>query len=467
MTDETINRWGVFDALRDAQALCATGSMEGAGQKVLSALEFLDGVEGPEAISMANALQSVAKGLNRNAPEGVRDLAELAHEVQSRVPDFRIVLLEETSDWDEAVRSQAGNIFSAYLYDARRVTYLAELQPSYELHHLYTTATNTDLPDDVEEALQVNGGPDDGAMYVHVRAVDAIPWERKSVCVEPADTKAESYDALVESEIESYRANVDIQLPRTLGAQQAAFYAQRLIERGAMDEANALVDAMPLQGREIVLGVVGDRQNADLMIKGLDALINEIEAQRAASSNGKVNVAIGAQLSARSDRAYHDYIEQMRKPECLGWEAKVKSGSFGSAELQAHTKAGELLGATRAYAEAATLSAAAQLDDRSQKASKFISEVLAEYESLQLLAEHFGTSTLADVTHVMASIVQGTNFEVWPSQTTGSRIDEVVSGLPSSDEWFANLKFMNKYGDQVPHSVFQQEAPEDGAAPSI
>ena len=54
-----------------------------------------------------------------------------------------------------------------------------------------------------------------------------------------------------------------------------------------------------------------------------------------------------------SDRAYCNYIEQMRRNECLGWEHKVKHGTFGEAELKAHTQAGRLLGRHHAFAEAA------------------------------------------------------------------------------------------------------------------
>lgn len=472
MTDEQINMWGVYDAIREAQAACGSGAADGAAIALRSGLQFVEDVEGPKGIHLANALERVAQSLAGGAPQAAQELADLALEVQSRVPDFRIVLLEETSDWDEAIRSQAGRIFGAYLYDARRSTYLAELQPSYELHHLYTTATNTDLPDDIEEALLVNGGPEDGSMYMHVRVVDAIPWERKSVCSEPSTTQAETYDELVKDEVEAYRANVDIQLPQPLVAQLGAFYAQRLIERGAMDEANALVDAMPQQEREVVLGAANGQRDGESLTKGLDVLHKLLDGARQEQLQQAHAAPVGVEktLSVLCDRAYGDYIERMRRSECLGAEAKIKAGEFTKAELDAHTRASEFLGASRAYAEAAKLAAAAGLEaaqGRAAKGGKFLDEVLAEYESLQLLAEHFGTATLADVTYVMASIVQGASFEVWPSQTTGSRIDEVVCALPSSEEWLVGLKFMNKYGDQVPHSVFKQDAPEIGAAPSI
>jgi hypothetical protein len=43
----------------------------------------------------------------------------------------------------------------------------------------------------------------------------------------------------------------------------------------------------------------------------------------------------------------------MQKPEALGWNSKVKMGSFGEAELYAHTEGGRLLGKHLAYADAA------------------------------------------------------------------------------------------------------------------
>lgn len=54
-----------------------------------------------------------------------------------------------------------------------------------------------------------------------------------------------------------------------------------------------------------------------------------------------------------SDRAYCNYIEQMRRDACLGWEHKASHGKFGEAELKGHTIAGEMLGRHKAFAEAA------------------------------------------------------------------------------------------------------------------
>lgn len=53
------------------------------------------------------------------------------------------------------------------------------------------------------------------------------------------------------------------------------------------------------------------------------------------------------------DQMYCDYINQMRRDVCLGWESKVHSRKFTAAELEGHTKAGELLGRHRAFHDAA------------------------------------------------------------------------------------------------------------------
>ena len=60
-------------------------------------------------------------------------------------------------------------------------------------------------------------------------------------------------------------------------------------------------------------------------------------------------------LRARADNAYCDYIGQLRRDECLGWEIKVERGKFGEAEMKAHCAAAEKLGRHRALHEAANL----------------------------------------------------------------------------------------------------------------
>lgn len=60
-------------------------------------------------------------------------------------------------------------------------------------------------------------------------------------------------------------------------------------------------------------------------------------------------------LQARADHAYGEYIERLRRDECLGWEAKVKRGVFGQPEMQAHKDAERMLGRHMGLTEAAQL----------------------------------------------------------------------------------------------------------------
>lgn len=58
------------------------------------------------------------------------------------------------------------------------------------------------------------------------------------------------------------------------------------------------------------------------------------------------------EFKAKSENAYCDYIAQMRRDPCLGWEIKTQTGRFGKNELDAHIKAAEQLGRHHAFAEA-------------------------------------------------------------------------------------------------------------------
>ncbi len=72
-----------------------------------------------------------------------------------------------------------------------------------------------------------------------------------------------------------------------------------------------------------------------------------------------LNAGLDAKLAGMSDAAYCLYIEQMRRPECLGWEAKVRAGQFGREHLAAFMHAAEMLGRHKALAEAAQMVRAA------------------------------------------------------------------------------------------------------------
>ena len=66
-------------------------------------------------------------------------------------------------------------------------------------------------------------------------------------------------------------------------------------------------------------------------------------------------ISLIGRLHTRADKAYYDYIDQLQRDECLGWEIKVERGKFGEAELKAHCAAAESLGRHRAFQEAAVM----------------------------------------------------------------------------------------------------------------
>lgn len=56
-------------------------------------------------------------------------------------------------------------------------------------------------------------------------------------------------------------------------------------------------------------------------------------------------------LKKQSDMAYIEYLNQLKRNECLGWEAKVKKGTFGQAEYEAHNTANVEFGRHQAFNE--------------------------------------------------------------------------------------------------------------------
>jgi hypothetical protein len=76
---------------------------------------------------------------------------------------------------------------------------------------------------------------------------------------------------------------------------------------------------------------------------------------------------VAQEFRERGDRAYCDYIVKLQKPECLGWEQKIKSGQFGEAELRAHERAAEQLGWHRAFYVAAELIEKTTPDETTEK----------------------------------------------------------------------------------------------------
>lgn len=225
------------------------------------------------------------------------------------LPDFRIVLRDETRDWaDEALVEKAGSIWGAYLYDANRAVCLAELTPSYELHYLYTTAQN-ELPDDMQEILQQHGAPEDGAIYMHCRGVDAIPWSHKHVCGVPNDTGVDTYRELVDAQIEHYKCNYAIDTPRPVDLGLAARFALELAShaRDNSNEVHDLLDCMPPAAKQEIAAY----QAQGTLSSALEMYLQALDARREfASAVAQEKILLeGAQLAARFHREVLDTFE--------------------------------------------------------------------------------------------------------------------------------------------------------------
>ena len=66
-------------------------------------------------------------------------------------------------------------------------------------------------------------------------------------------------------------------------------------------------------------------------------------------------------LHAKGDNAYCESLGVIQQPSGLGWEAKVKAGTFGLDELNTHARSAELIGMHRAYRDAERMVRTAEL----------------------------------------------------------------------------------------------------------
>ena len=79
------------------------------------------------------------------------------------------------------------------------------------------------------------------------------------------------------------------------------------------------------------------------------------QTENSAAGGASALTDVLERMRTRADNAYGDYIGQLRRDECLGWEIKVERGKFGEAEMKAHCAAAEKLGRHRALHEAANM----------------------------------------------------------------------------------------------------------------
>lgn len=235
-------------------------------------------------------------------------LASLRDRIAKTLPDFRLVVIDETKNWaDEDLVSRAGKIWGAYLYDANRTVHLAEITPSYELHYLYSTAEG-DLPDGDLDTLAIHGAPA-GAYYMHCRGIDQMDWSCKHACGAPIDAGVESYQELIDAEVEYYSSNVKLDCPQPLSDQRVAYEVLALLEhaRDNSEDVTRLLESLSPAVRQEVTAYQAGASLSD----ALSSYLGGLEARREfATALVGENVSLeGAQLASRFHSEVMEHFE--------------------------------------------------------------------------------------------------------------------------------------------------------------
>jgi hypothetical protein len=91
--------------------------------------------------------------------------------IEAIKPDFRVFKTETTRYWRKDIRRKAGKLFAVYLFDANRHVHACELTPSYEMHYVGPTWTNS-VGDRMSETIREGDADTDLVSYYHVRGID-------------------------------------------------------------------------------------------------------------------------------------------------------------------------------------------------------------------------------------------------------------------------------------------------------
>lgn len=315
-----INYWPLSEALNEASASLDAGAVQDAA----SALQVISRDwlgrnvrfgKHDAARNVVEATEAFARDLLAGKDGVAEELKSYCARIGEQLPDFRIVLLDETRDWtDDGLVGRAGKIWSAYLYDANRSVHLAELTPSYELEYLYCTAEG-ELTEDDRETLQMHGGPEGGVIYVHCSEIDRIEWSRKHACGIFVDPNADSYRDLMESEIEYYRGNVVVDVPFALTDERAARTALTLVglARDNTQDVTCLLNGLSPAARQ----ELNAYQAGSSVEEALGTYLHGLRAQHElARTLSQANVTLeSAQLAYLF---HHELIEQFETVANVG-----------------------------------------------------------------------------------------------------------------------------------------------------
>lgn len=127
-------------------------------------------------------------------------------------PRLRVVRIDETRNWNEAITSVVGRIWGVYVYDAERHVYCCELTPSRELRFVGSTWEKSPEDDEENERIAAviaeNDAWSDDVIYVHRYQADKL-----AAVYEETPTDEEWAAAL-----DSHDGNIDEAAEEVLGA---------------------------------------------------------------------------------------------------------------------------------------------------------------------------------------------------------------------------------------------------------
>lgn len=97
---------------------------------------------------------------------------------------FRVLLLDETENWQEdIVKAAGGQILGVYLYNPNSVTHCCELTPSFDL--IFMNSVPLEYPEDetARDVLQMDllegNAQCESDIYMHCHDVDKLPHIRR------------------------------------------------------------------------------------------------------------------------------------------------------------------------------------------------------------------------------------------------------------------------------------------------
>ena len=156
-------------------------------------------------ISWPNLENAVEKWYLEDTQSGMRKNA----------PDFHVVKVDDTSDWEEKFRLKHGisKIYTVYLVDKNQVTHCCELTPSYALYYVGYVAEHVDAEEQISDEcdMEIMSQHQESVTYLHVSDFDKAEYEEQYWRPEPLTTdmykEEEDYREMVNQLLEDYHAN--------------------------------------------------------------------------------------------------------------------------------------------------------------------------------------------------------------------------------------------------------------------